>query len=133
MSDFERIGGEPGLRALVGDFVGRCHADLMIGFLFRRADRERIERFEYELLADHLGAGLRYGGRPLAEAHGRHGILGGQFDRRRKILEETLIEHGVPEDLRIRLLAWQDSLRPLVTADGDGTGCLPPSPGGRPE
>ncbi len=130
MSDLERIGGEAALRALVSDFVGRCYADPMIGFLFKRAERGRIERFEYELMAHHLGGDVEYGGRGLAEAHGKHGILGGQFDRRRTILAETMQAHSVPEDLRSAILDWQDALRPLVTADHDGKGCLPPEPRG---
>lgn len=130
MSDFERIGGEPVLRAIISDFVGRCYDDAMIGFLFRRAERARIERFEYELMADHLGGGVVYGGRPLAEAHGKHGILSGQFDRRWRLLDEVLVAHRVPEDVRERIRQWQAALRPLVTADLDGKGCLPPERGG---
>lgn len=130
MSDFERIGGERALRAIISDFVGRCYSDIMIGYLFRRADRERIERFEYELMADHLGGGVAYAGRPLAEAHGKHGILGGQFDRRWRLLDETLVAHGVPTDVRERIRQWQEALRPLVTMDRDGKGCLPPEHGG---
>ena len=48
MSLFEQLGGEPKLRAIVDDFVDRCFDDMMIGFLFTRAERNRIKRFEYE-------------------------------------------------------------------------------------
>lgn len=126
MGDLSGVGGESGLRALVRDFIGRCYDDVMIGFLFRRAERAGIENHEFELLANHLGADVPYTGRPLGEAHARHRILGGQFDRRRRLFEQTLVDHGVPESVRGELIAWQDSLRPLVAGPPTSSGCLPP-------
>jgi truncated hemoglobin YjbI len=119
MTWFEEIGGEPALRAIVDDFVDRCFDDVMIGFIFQRASRERIKRFEYEHAAEVLGASRAYGGRPLAEAHRRHRILGGQFERRLKILQDTLEAHGVPAHVREAWLAEQRRLRHLVTSDPD--------------
>jgi hemoglobin len=126
MNGLERIGGEAALSAIVNDFIGRCYDDVMIGFLFKRPERSRIERHEYELLASHLGAPVNYTGRPLGDAHRPHRILGGQFDRRRRLFEQTLEAHGVDETLRAELLAWQDSLRPLVAGPPTSSGCLPP-------
>ena len=116
-SDFDRIGGEPALRAIVDRFVDRCFDDVMIGFHFRRASRERVKRFEYEHAAEHLGANVAYGGRPIREAHGPHAIFGGHFERRLVILGEVLDAHGVPEDVRERWLDVQRALRGEVTAD----------------
>ena len=79
MSRFDELGGEPKLRAIVDDFVDRCFDDMMIGFLFQRADRDRIKRFEYQHAAEHLGGDIRYGGRPLDVAHGPHRIFGGKW------------------------------------------------------
>jgi hemoglobin len=117
MAYFDEIGGEIALRAIVDDFVERVFADTMIGFLFARANKERIKRFEYEHAADFLGAGLTYAGRELAEAHKRHPILGGHFARRRTILKQTLEKHGVAPHIIESWLAHQDSLREQVTAD----------------
>lgn len=119
MTLFRELGGEPKLRAIIDDFVDRCFADVMIGFLFARADRSRIKRFEYEHAATQLGAGIEYGGRPLDEAHRLHRIFGGQFDRRRQILIETLRDHGAPESVVNAWIAHQDSLRHLITKDPD--------------
>jgi truncated hemoglobin YjbI len=116
-SDFDRLGGEPVLRSIVDRFVDRCFDDVMIGFHFRRASRERVKRFEYEHAAEHLGAGVAYGGRPIREAHGPHAIFGGHFERRLVILREVLDAHGIPEDVRERWLAVQRALRGDVTAD----------------
>jgi len=117
MSLFEQLGGEPKLSAIVDDFVDRCFDDVMIGFMFQRASRDRIKRFEYQHAAEHLGGPVRYGGRPLGEAHGPHRIFGGQFARRRQILIETLRDHGVADDIIDAWIAHQDTLRALITKD----------------
>jgi truncated hemoglobin YjbI len=62
---FEELGGEPVLRSIIRTFVDRMFSDPMIGFLFRNASRERVADKEYELAAQHLGAGVAYTGRPL--------------------------------------------------------------------
>lgn len=121
-SELERMGGEAWLRALVDAFVDRCFDDMMIGFHFRNADRARVKRFEYQHAAHFFGADVAYEGRPLARAHGPHRILGGQFMRRRKILEDTAREHGMPPDALARWLAYQDSLRGEITQQ-QGSGC----------
>lgn len=123
MSHFEELGGEPKLRAIVDDFVDRCFDDLMIGFLFKRAEPDRIKRFEYQHAAEHLGGPVKYEGRPLDEAHGPHRIFGGQFARRRQILIETLREHDVPEPIITAWIEHQDRLRSLVTKDA-GSDCV---------
>jgi hemoglobin len=124
MTYFEQLGGEPALRAIIEEFVDRIFADTMIGFFFQRANKERIKRFEYEHAAVFLGAPVEYTGRDLAEAHKRHPIMGGQFARRRRILETTLEKYGVPADIRAAWLAHQDALRGEVTADPEGE-CTP--------
>lgn len=117
MSDFERIGGEPALRAIIDEFVDRMFDDLMIGFFFRRASRERIKEMELQHAAEHLGAGTAYGGRPLRDAHAAHRIMGGHFERRKKILRDVLDAHGVPADVRDAWIAHVESLRGEVTPD----------------
>jgi hemoglobin len=118
MTYFDEIGGEMALRSLIDEFVERVFADTMIGFLFARANKERIKRFEYEHAAVFLGApDVTYSGRELAEAHKRHPILGGHFGRRRQILKLTLEKHGVPAHIRDAWLASQDVLREEVTSD----------------
>ena len=114
---FDEIGGEPALRAIIDEFVERVFSDMMIGFLFARANRERIKRFEYEHAAAFLGAGVAYSGRDLSEAHKRHPIMGGHFGRRRTLLKQTLEKHAVAPHIRDAWLAHQDALREQVTTD----------------
>lgn len=116
-SAFDRVGGEAGLRAIIDEFVDRMFDDIMIGFFFRRASRERIKEMEFQHAAEHLGGPMQYGGRPIREAHAAHRIMGGHFARRSKILSDVLVKHGVPEDIRREWLAHLEALRHHVTTD----------------
>jgi hemoglobin len=117
MTYFEELGGELKLAAIIDDFVERIFADTMIGYLFARASKERVKRFEYEHAAQFLGAQVTYSGRALREAHGKHAIMGGHFGRRRQILKNTLTAHGVPAHILEAWLAHQDALKAEVTND----------------
>jgi hemoglobin len=95
-SRFEALGGEAALRPIIDRFVDRLFDDLMIGYLFRAADRQRVKAKEYEFAAGHLGADIEYTGRALVDAHRAHRVTGGQFMRRLQILKDTLAEARVP-------------------------------------
>jgi hemoglobin len=117
---FEQLGGEAVLRPIIDRFVDREFDDVMIGFFFRNARRERVKQNEYEFAARHLGADLPYTGRPIDEAHRAHPIMGGQFARRLTLLKQTLEEYDVPAQVLEHWLAHTESLRPLVTSDAGG-------------
>ncbi|HEX9445819.1 MAG TPA: group 1 truncated hemoglobin [Candidatus Binatia bacterium] len=121
---FEQIGGEPKLREIIDAFIDRVFADRMIGFFFRNADKNRIKEMEYQLTAEFLGGPVEYRGRPLAAAHAKHPIMGGQFARRLKILQETLDRFQVAPAVRDAWLAHNESLRALITAN-PGSDCDP--------
>ncbi|MGH7823923.1 MAG: group I truncated hemoglobin [Candidatus Binatia bacterium] len=123
-SHFAELGGEAVLRKIIDDFIDRIFQDRMIGFFFRRADKQRIKEMEYQLTASFLGAGLEYRGRPLDQAHAKHPIMGGHFERRRQILKETIEFHRVPEAIQEAWLQHTDALRPLITAES-GSECDP--------
>lgn len=116
--------GEERLRQIIDVFVDRIFDDRMIGFFFRDADPNRIKALEFQFTARFLGADIAYEGRPLGDAHRRHPIMGGQFARRLKILEETLEEYGVPHHIQKAWIDHTESLRPLITRD-QGSDCDP--------
>jgi hemoglobin len=121
---FDELGGEPALRRVVDVFVDRIFDDVMIGFFFRNASRERVKDKEYEFAARHLGANVVYTGRPIRDVHAAHPIMGGQFNRRLQILKETLEELGVPSAVREHWLAHTEALRSQVTRNA-GDDCDP--------
>ncbi len=87
-------------------------------------NRERLKQKEFEHAAEHLGAGIEYTGRPLAEAHASHPIMGGQFMRRLEILKQTLADEEVPASVQSHWIEHTLSLRPLITRDA-GAECDP--------
>ncbi|HSC87085.1 MAG TPA: group 1 truncated hemoglobin [Polyangiaceae bacterium] len=119
-SHFDRLGGEPPLRALIERFVARVVGDPMIGFFFASVDRLRLNELEYQFAAAHLGADVVYTGRALDQAHKRHRIFSGQFNRRLRLLDQVLGEQRVPDDIRSAWLAHNESLRAQITVDGTG-------------
>ncbi|HEV8321349.1 MAG TPA: group 1 truncated hemoglobin [Myxococcota bacterium] len=117
--------GEERLRRIVDVFVDRVFDDVMIGYLFRDVDRERLKRMELQFAARHLGGPVRYEGKPIREAHAPHPIFAGHFNRRRELLRRTLEEHDVPAHIVEHWIAHTESLRAQVTRDAAGR-CEPP-------
>ena len=113
-TEFSRIGGEVALRAIIRSFTDTMFNDVMIGFHFMGKDLDRIREMEYQHAAAYLGGPVEYTGRPLGQAHKKVHILGGQFARRKKILENTLEQHGVDEAIRKRWLDHVESLRDQI-------------------
>jgi hemoglobin len=116
MTLLEQMGGETELRKVVSRFVDRMFDDVMIGFMFRRANREHIKAMEFQFAARHLGGSVQYSGRPLGEAHAPHAINGGQFNRRLKLLTDTLAEMNVPPLVRGHWIRNTEALRNQVLA-----------------
>jgi hemoglobin len=118
---FERAGGEAAVRAVVDEFVRRVSTDLMIGFFFSGLDLSTLREREYQFTAKFLGSdNVKYEGRSLKEAHARHKIMGGQFDRRKQILHDVLVEHGIATDVRLKWIEHVEELRALVTSSDAG-------------
>ncbi len=118
MTPFEALGGQEVLAAIIRDFVEVMVRDPMIGFFFRSVDRDRLERLELQFTGRFLGAPMAYEGRPMRAAHAAHRIMGGQFDRRRQLLKETLQRHGVAAELQTLWLGHVDALRGQITGQG---------------
>ncbi len=99
---YEHIGGEEGLRSILRDFYRRMSTDILIGFFFNGKDLDQIAEMQKGFLMRAMGATPSYTGKAPAQTHETlPPILKGHFDRRLRILEETLQTHGVSaEDIR---------------------------------
>lgn len=122
-SDYERLGGEEALVAILDDFVERMAEDFIIGWLFEGRDLARIKTQEMGFARAHLGGGGRYLGKPLGAAHQPLPINSGMFHRRLSLLATVLRDHRVEEGVIERWLAHDRKLEPIIT---DGTDCAPP-------
>lgn len=109
---YARLGGEAGLESILRDFYARLSKDILVGYFFDGKDLLAIARKQKEFLMRAMGALSSYSGKPPAQAHEALApILAGHFDRRLRILEETLRDHGVSlEDIRI-WIAFESAFR----------------------
>lgn len=103
---YQKIGQEKGLEAILRDFYQALTRDILVGYFFEGKDLEHIITQQKSFLMRAMGATRSYSGQPPARAHENlPPIWMGHFDRRLRILEETLQKHGLSaEDIRI----WVD-------------------------
>lgn len=130
MSLFERLGGEPVLRAILTDFYARIFADPMIGYLFTGLSPERLVELEFQFTARALGADVPYEGRGMRAAHDRHPITRGHFNRRSRLLLDVLVAHGVDPEVRDAWLAHIRRLEGAVLGPVAGRADCDPAPTG---
>jgi hemoglobin len=116
----EQAGGADRLRTVLRDFYDHVFDDVMIGYLFRDADKDRLVERELELTLAALGAEVVYTGRPLSAVHRPLPIMGGHFMRRRVLLSEAMARHNLPAAVQAAVLAHTDALRSQVTPDASG-------------
>jgi hemoglobin len=96
---YVKIGEEKGLEKMLKDFYRRMQKDVLIGFFFAGKDIDAIALKQKEFVMRAMGATPSYSGKPPAQAHLQlPPILEGHFDRRLKILEQTLKDHGLNEN-----------------------------------
>lgn len=115
---YRNIGGEAGLTRILRDFYERMSRDILIGFFFDGKDIHHIADQQRAFLMRAMGATPSYSGKAPAQAHDElPPILAGHFDRRLRILEETLRAHGVSdEDIRI-WVAFESAFRDSIVKD----------------
>lgn len=124
----QELGGYAVLLEIAQEFVRRTRSDTMIGFFFAKVDPQRLAVLEAQFAARALGAAVVYEGRGLRQAHAAHRIADGQFNRRREILRQVLIERQVPAAVAAAWLEHTEKLRSAVTL-GPGRGCNHPTGG----
>lgn len=118
-SAYETIGGEAAVREVLEALYAALFEDPIVGFLFEGKDREQIVSAQVGLTCAFLGGPQRYAGRPLPEVHATLPLLAGHFDRRHRVLAETLRAKKVPEAAAAEWLRIDQSLRASVLAAGE--------------
>ena len=112
---FSRIGGEKGLEEILIDFYSRMADDALVGFFFDRRDTRAIAMKQKEFLLRAMGAAKTYSGRTPAKAHEKlPSILTGHFDRRLRLLEQTLRDHGLGEPKISTWIAFENAYRGAI-------------------
>ena len=118
---YESIGGEARVRDVLQTLYDRLFDDPIVGFLFQGKDKARIVEQQLAFTCRFLGGPQKYEGKSLPAAHAALPLLPGHFDRRHRLLEQTLIEQNVPAEVKRVWLTIDESLRPSVLAAGEAT------------
>jgi hemoglobin len=112
---YTKVGGEEGLRKILQDFYQRMSKDILIGFFFDGKDLTHIAEMQMKFLMRAMGATPTYSGKAPAQAHTElPKILSGHFDRRLRILEETLRAHGLAEPEVQTWIAFENAFRDSI-------------------
>ena len=113
----QQLGGETEFRNVLHDFYQRMLNDVMIGFFFEGKDIVHIADQQANFIL--MAAGLRekYEGKGPATAHtALPPILPGFFDRRLRILEETLKAYSIEPKLAAQWVQFEESFRAVVVS-----------------
>ena len=103
------------VRALVFEFYRRVRNDVLIGFFFDGHDIDQIAQKQLEFLLRAMGATPSYQGKAPAQAHTKlPPILSGHFDRRLRVLEETLRDGGLDEESIRAWIGFENAFRPAI-------------------
>jgi hemoglobin len=116
---YEAIGGEEKVRAILQSLYDKLFVDPIVGFLFEGKDKAHIVEQQLAFTCHFLGGPQKYEGKALPVAHAALPLLPGHFDRRHRLLEQTLDEQNVPPEVKRAWLTIDESLRPSVLAAGE--------------
>lgn len=107
---YDRIGGEPAVRAAVDRFYERVLSDPELKGFFTSVSMPRLKAHQFAFLSQVLGGPRQYSGASMRDAHSRLAIEQRHFDGVAVHLVETLRELGVSEEIIASIAA---ALTPL--------------------
>lgn len=117
---YDRLGGEPAIRAIVEDFVNRVQRDPRLNFARAGTDREwhatpeaiaLLQQHMVSFIGEATGGPLRYRGQDMRTAHRGMRITEAEFGAALEDFELTLEQLRVGEREREELLALIRSSR----------------------
>lgn len=102
-SDYERVGGNAAVSAVVTRFYELVLGDPQLAPFFESVDMPRLKRHQVLLISQVLGGPAEYDGRALREAHAGMRIADTHFEAVAKHLVAALEEAGVEQDIIARV------------------------------
>jgi hemoglobin len=131
---YDRLGGEPGINAIIEDFVPRALADPRVNWQREGVERggllgvatisvewddtpenvARLKKHLAQFLAVATGGPTTYEGRDMRSAHANLRITNAEFDAAIGDLKATLDKLGIAVDEQKELLSIVESTRPQV-------------------
>ena len=114
---FDAIGGLPTLRRAHKIFYDKIYAHDWLKQFFAGHSQEAIENRQTAFMAEKMGGPVEYWGKEIKYAHEAMYITRELFEVRHGLLEESLREAGVPEELRERWLRIDRAFMKLIVKD----------------
>ena len=93
---YDRLGGTPGITAVVEEFVTTTGKDPRIAQFFINADIPRLKKLMVEQICQNTGGPCHYTGKTMKESHANMHVKGGDFDAFIDDLTKTLAKLNVP-------------------------------------
>ncbi len=126
---YDRLGGEPAVRAVVDDFVGRAASDPLVNFMRRgtvrqwEASPQNVEHLKIGLrdfICVAAGGGCAYKGMDMKSAHRAMKITDAEFNALAADLRASLDTFKVPAQEQSELLAAIEGTRQDIVAGQSG-------------
>lgn len=118
---FDRIGGVPGVTAMVDRFYAHVLGDPKLRPYFNDVAMTKLRRMQFEFFSAALGGPIRYTGRPVIHAHqGRH-ISREHFQAFVTHLFDTLKDYGLTDEERYAIIARINTYADDVISVGVGS------------
>ncbi len=133
---YEKIGGEPKMRAIAEEFTRQLLADPRTNFTFADSDIKKFTQFFFEQISEVSGGPVKYTGRSMHESHEKLNITNAMFNALVEDLYIALERNDVPYRLQNKIMAifapmQRDIVKPGAAKAGKAIQPAPaPAPGG---
>lgn len=114
---FDAVGGLSTLQRAHKIFYDKVYAHPWLGKFFEGHNQQAIENRQTSFMAEKMGGPVEYWGKEMKIAHEAMYITQELFDLRHALLEESLEEAGVPEELRERWLRIDNAFNKQIVKD----------------
>ena len=111
---YDRLGGQPAIVVVVGDFVGNVAADSRINAQFANTSIPRLKTLLVEQICAGTGGPCKYTGRDMKSAHRGMKVTDAQFNALVEDLVKTLDKFNVPKKEQGELLAILGPMKPDI-------------------
>jgi hemoglobin len=102
---YQALGGTPGLRKLMADFVPRLAADPRIGEFFKETKLSELQKQLVDQFCVVSGGSCIYEGETMKNSHAEMKIRKADFNALVEVLQQSMDQQGIPFTVQNRLLA----------------------------
>jgi hemoglobin len=102
---YRELGGQPGVDALVADFVPRLATDPHMSEFFKNVNQPHLKQMLSQVFCIVAGGGCTYTGRSIIEVHREMDISKADFNALVEVLQASMNAQHIPFATQNRLLA----------------------------